>query len=202
MKMIETVDLNTNLLYSKNLNKFHRSFHNIDVLGFYVDKSGLIKNIEGCAIFRTDCNTQGKPLSLQDKIKNPFLVSSIYRGSISDNFYNADILTIKSFNNIKSFLKKYSGQNIGIEFLISDIKYLDNTSIGKRIFDMKWIYELCKRYKFQFILSSGANTYIELISLKVFNIVLEKIDIDVKEYWCDLISWLDNKKITLYYDAE
>ena len=48
-------------------------------------------------------------------------------------------------------------------------------SLGKWFFDMKWIYRLCKKYNFQFILSSGASEYFELIPLKVFNIIFGKI---------------------------
>jgi RNase P/RNase MRP subunit p30 len=102
---------------------------------------------------------------------------------------------VKNLHNIKSLFKKYNGKNIGLEFLISDIRYRDDNDLGKWFFDIKWVYELCKRYNFQFILSSGASTYIDLISLKIFNTILKRIGIESIQYWNDLTVWLDNKKI-------
>lgn len=127
--------------------------------------------------------------------KNIILYSSIFKGSVEDNFYNSDILTVKNLHNIKSLFKKYNGKNIGLEFLISDIRYRDDNDLGKWFFDIKWVYELCKRYNFQFILSSGASRYIDLISLKIFNTILKRIGIESIQYWNDLTVWLDNKKI-------
>jgi hypothetical protein len=99
-------------------------------------------------------------------------------------------------------LKKYNGKNIGIEFLISDIKYCDNDALGKWFYNMKWICEMSKKYNFQFILSSGANLYSELISLKVFNILLKKSDIENRKYWDDLNIWLERKKRGgIFYDT-
>ena len=75
-------------------------------------------------------------------------------------------------------------------------------SLGKWFFDMKWIYRLCKKYNFEFILSSGASEYFELIPIKIFNIILEKLDIEKGKYWNDLNIWLDDKKrSTLFYDT-
>jgi RNase P/RNase MRP subunit p30 len=59
---------------------------------------------------------------------------------------------------------------------------------------MTWIYRLCKKYDFEFILSSGASEYFELIPIKIFNIILENLDIEKGKYWNDLNIWLDDKK--------
>lgn len=202
MKKIKTVDLNTNLLYSEKLIEFHRSFYGLDALGFYINRYLLNQNIKENVIFRVDSADKQNCFNfLSCGMSTPYLKSTIFKGNIVDSFYDTDLFTIKDLYNIKSLLKKYRGKSIGIEFLISDIKYLDNTSLGKRIFDLKWIYDICKKYSFQFILSSGASAYFELISLRVFNVLLEKIGIDVNEYWHDLINWLDDKKVTLYYDS-
>ncbi len=128
--------------------------------------------------------------------KNFILNSSTFKGCVDDNFYNIDILTVKNLHNLKFLLKKYTGKNIGIEFLISDVRYRDNDELGKWFSTVKWVYELCKKYNFQFILSSGANRYFDLISIRVFNTILKRIDIDDRQYWNDLNIWLDDKKIT------
>ncbi|MBA3749654.1 MAG: hypothetical protein H0X03_01925 [Nitrosopumilus sp.] len=202
VKIIKAVDLNTNLLYSENLIKFLKVFFDICILGVCSDKNiDILDNHENIILRKKYGALVG--LNIQDsKNKNLFLTSSIFKGNIDENFHNVDILTISSLNNIKSLLKKYNGKNIGIEFLISDLKYYDNNELGKWFFNLKWIYELCKKYNFQFILSSGANMYSELISSKVFNTILRKMDIENIAYWIDLNIWLDDKKKGgIYYDT-
>jgi hypothetical protein len=191
------VDLNTNLLYSDKLIQVLKSFFGIDILGFYFDKNMCINGKQEHIILRKNFDSLNS-LSMKDisNNKNFILNSSIFKGSVDDNFYNSDILTVKNLHNIKSLFKKYNGKNIGLEFLISDIRYRDNNDLGKWFFDVKWVYELCKRYNFQFILSSGAKRYIDLISLKIFNTILKRIGIENRQYWNDLTVWLDNKKIT------
>ena len=63
-----------------------------------------------------------------------FIKGSIFKGNSDENFYDVDILTIKSLNNIKPLLKKYNGNNIGIEFLITDIRCYNNDESGKMVF--------------------------------------------------------------------
>lgn len=181
--------------------KFLKSFFDIDILGFYYDKNKTIFGNQENIVLRTNYASITDYSVKCVKNKNFFLISSIFEGNTREHFYNVDILTIKYLYGIKSFLKKYNGKNIGIEFLISDIRYRDSNELGKWFFDMKWIYELCKKYDFQFILSSGANNYAELISLKVFNILLEKMDIENRKYWQDLEYWLDQKKSAYIYDS-
>jgi hypothetical protein len=197
IKIFKIADLNTNLLYSDKLIQVLKSFFGIDILGFYFDKNMCINGKQEHIILRKNFDSLNS-LSMKDisNNKNFILNSSIFKGSVDDNFYNSDILTVKNLHNIKSLFKKYNGKNIGLEFLISDIRYRDNNDLGKWFFDVKWVYELCKRYNFQFILSSGAKRYIDLISLKIFNTILKRIGIENRQYWNDLTVWLDNKKIT------
>jgi hypothetical protein len=169
-------------------------------LGLYIDKDLINTNPKENIAFR---NTfyQLNDFIKDDNVFNSLLTSSLFTGNISENYYNIDILTIKSLINIKSLLKKYNGKNLGIEFLITDIKYYDNKILGKWFFDIKWVYELCKKYGAQLILSSGACSYWELVSLKVFNIVLEKIGIQKNKYWLELSTWLNDKQgVFRYYD--
>ncbi len=188
------MDLNISLLYSENLIKILKNYFGMDILGFYFNKNTCILDRQENIVLRKNYGSLNDSNIKDGKSKNFFLISSIFKGRIDEGFYNADILTVKSLLNIKSFFKKYNGKNIGIEFLISDIRYCDNNELGKWFFDMKWIYELCNKYNFQFILSSGANRYFELISTKVFNTILEKVNIENRKYWTDLNSWLNDKK--------
>jgi hypothetical protein len=203
IKIIKTVDINTNLLYSENLIKFLTVFFDLGIVGVCFDKNPHILDKKENIVLRKRYGSLSSSNIQDSKNKNFFLISSIFKGNFDENFHNVDILTIKNLDNIKSLLKKFNGKNIGIEFLISDIKYYDNNELGKWFVDLKWIYELCKKYNFQFILSSGANMYFDLISSKVFNTILKKMDIENIAYWSNLNNWLDNKKRgEMYYDTQ
>ncbi len=200
-KHVKTIDLNTNLLYSEKSINFFKTFFGFDIFGVGVDINIPLLDKQESIVLRKkyDSNTFN---TKDNKNKFFFIKSSIFKGSSDENFYDVDILTIKSLNNIKPLLKKYNGNNIGIEFLITDIRYYNNDELGKWFFDMKWIYGLCKKYNFKFILSSGASEYFDLLPIKIFNIILEKLDIEKGEYWNDLNIWLDDKKRSnLFYDT-
>lgn len=171
-------------------------------MGLYISKDLIKTNPKENVSFRSTFYQTNDFIKGDNGFKS-LLSSSFFTGNIGENYYNIDILTIKSITNIKSLLKKYAGKNLGIEFLLSDIKYYDNNSLGKWFSDIKWIYELCKKYNAQFILSSGACSYYELVSLRVFNIILEKIGIQKKKYWLELSTWLNEKQgIFSYYDSD
>lgn len=189
------MDLNINLFYSENLKNFLKNFFGIDVLGMRFDCNPYspVKEKDNIVQRIYPGSTKGTHIG-ESKNECFFLISSIFRGNADENFYNVDVLTIKTLSSIKSLLKKYNGKNIGIEFLVSDVKYCDNHELGKWFYNIKWIYEMCKKYNFQFILSSGANMYCELISSRIFNLMLKKSEIENKKYWSDLNTWLDRKK--------
>ena len=170
-------------------------------MGLYISKDLIKANPKENISFRSTFY-QANDFIKGDNVFKSLLSSSFFTGNIGENYCTIDILTIKSITNVKSLLKKYAGKNLGIEFLISDIKYCDNNSLGKWFSDIKWIYELCKKYNAQFILSSGACSYCELVSLRVFNIILEKIGIQKKKYWLELSTWLNEKQgVFSYYDS-
>lgn len=202
MAIIKAIDLNINLFYSEKLINYLKNFFGIDILGMHFDNGSHIAVKEKDNIVQR--RSRGSPKSPkigESKNGGFFLIGSVFKGNADENFHNVDVLTIKNPSNIKSLLKKYNGKNIGIEFLVSDVKYCDNRELGKWFYNMKWIYEVCEKYKFQFILSSGANMYWELVSSKIFNILLKKTDIDNKKYWNDLNIWLEAKKRAgIFYD--
>jgi hypothetical protein len=201
-KNVKTIDLNTNLLYSEKSINFFKTFFGLDVFGVCVDKNMPLLDKQESIVLRKKRGS--KTFNAKDSKDNFFFIkSSIFEGNSNEIFYDIDVLTIKSLNNIKPLLKKYNGSNIGIEFLINDIRYYNNDELGKWFFDMKWIYRLCKKYNLEFILSSGASVYYELMPIKIFNIILEKLDIEKGKYWDDLNIWLDDKKrSTLFYDTK
>src|SRR5689334_18535470 len=111
VKLIKTIDLNTNLLYSDYLIKFYRSFYGIDALGIYINKFPLIQNLKENVIFRINADKKNTFGFMHDKVQKPLLTSSTFTGNVVDNFHNADILTVKNLNNIATILKKHRGKN-------------------------------------------------------------------------------------------
>ncbi len=129
-----------------------------------------------------------------------FLYYQDFLGNLDNTYGNTDILTINDFFNSKNLLKKLSGKNIGFEFLVSKLRYLDISQIGRWFSYMKYFYGLCKRYRHQLILSSGAKNIYELISLRIINSILDKLEVSSTEYWSDLNQWLSRKKRGMIYD--
>jgi RNase P/RNase MRP subunit p30 len=113
-----------------------------------------------------------------------------------------DILLLNSPFNYKSVLRKLAGKNIGFEILISKLKYCNSYEVGAWFSEVKYIHYLCKKYRHQLILSSGASNAYELISAKMFNSFLNKLDISPNEYWSSLNEWLENKHRGIVYDLE
>ena len=204
MTIIKTIDLNINLFYSENLVNFLKNFFGIDVLGMHFDNDFYIAvKKKDIIVQRRNHGSPKSPQTGESKNGGFFLIGSVFKGNADENFYNVDVLTIKNLSNIKSLLKKYNGKNIGIEFLVSDVRHCNNHELGKWFYNMKWIHEMCKKYNFQFILSSGANMYWELVSSKIFNILLIKSDIENKKYWNELNIWLETKKrVGIFYDSD
>ena len=154
MKYVKIIDLNTNLLYSEKSMNFFKTFFGLDIFGVCVDNNITMLDKQESIILRKNCDSSNTLNGNDSKNKFFFIKSSIFNGNSDESFHDIDVLTIKSLNNIKPLLKKYNGNNIGIEFLINDIRYYNNDELGKWFFDMTWIYRLCKKYNFEFILYS------------------------------------------------
>ena len=119
-----------------------------------------------------------------------------------DNIYsNTDIFTINDFFNPKNLLRKLTGKNIGFEFMVSKLRYLSTSQVGRWFSYMKYFYDLCKRYGHQLILSSGAKNIFELTSSRVINSILDRLEVSSTEYWADLNQWLSRKKRGMIYDS-
>ncbi|WP_148687163.1 hypothetical protein [Candidatus Nitrosocosmicus hydrocola] len=111
-----------------------------------------------------------------------------------------DILVLNGSMYNKSLFQKLAGKNIGFEILISNLKYRNSYEVGKWFSDVKYIHYLCKKYRHQLILSSGACNVYELISTKIFDSFLSKLDISSDDYWFSLHKWLENKNRGIVYD--
>ena len=129
-----------------------------------------------------------------------YLYYQDFLGNLDNTYGNTDILTINDFFNPKNLLRKLSGKNIGFEFLVSKLRYLDTSHVGRWFSFMKYFYSLCKRYGHQFILSSGAKNIYELFSSRMINSLLDKLEVSSTEYWSDLNQWLPRKKRGMIYD--
>ena len=130
-----------------------------------------------------------------------YLYYQDFQENLDNTYGNTDILIINDFFNPKNLLRKLSGKNIGFEFLVSKLRYLDTSQVGRWFSYMKYFYSLCKRYGHQLILSSGAKNIYELISSRMINSILDKLEVSSTEYWSDLNQWLSRKKRGMIYDS-
>lgn len=188
------IDLNTYFDINDKIMDFYKNFYNIDIVGFRCSKKTLL-NHRNSVIFRTKNDLDHN----FEKCGFFYLVESNFTGNININYSNTDIITINKFNDVKSLLKKLSGKNLGIEFLLSDLNAYKNLEIGTWIHTVQYFYNLCKKYCHQFIISSGARNIYDVPSSKIFNIFLEKINIDTDRYWNEVNEWLDIKKRGFIY---
>lgn len=141
-----------------------------------------------------------KPDIITAKNNHFYLYYQDLQGDLDSTYGNTDILTINDFFNPKNLLTKLSGKNMGFEFLVSKLRYLDTSQVGRWFSYMKYFYGLCKRYGHQLILSSGAKNAYEIISLRMINAILDRLEVSSTEYWSDLNQWLSRKKRGMIYD--
>jgi len=130
-----------------------------------------------------------------------YLYYQDFLGNLDNTYGNTDILTINDFFNPKNPLRKLTGKNIGFEFMVSKLRYLSTSQVGRWFSYMKYFYGLCKRYGHQLIISSGAKNIFELTSSRVINSILDRLEVSSTEYWADLNQWLSRKKRGMIYDS-
>ena len=155
-----------------------------------MDKDSLVLRIQ---------NTKSGIITAKDNYF--YLYYQDFLGDLDNTYGNTDILTISDFFNPKDLLRKLSGKNIGFEFLVSKLRYLDTPQVGRWFSYIKYFYGLCKRYGHQLILSSGAKNIYEIISLRMINAILDRLEVSATEYWSDLNQWLSRKKRGIIYDS-
>ena len=152
----------------------------IDVIGTDYAGEISIDNI----IYRID----RKPTELTSY---PYLVvcKKIEEISIS----TTDILVVDDFKRIEDRLKRSVRKRIGLEVTVSRARKQDGPNIGKWFKQIRNLYKFCKLNDYQFILSSGANSALEMVSGRSFESILKICDIKPENYWKDLTEWLEAK---------
>jgi hypothetical protein len=190
------IDLSVGFPFPQETLPFIKKFFSIDIMGIYessspgIDKDSIVLRIKNTKQGITTIKKNHFYLYYQDFIDN-----------IGNTYGNTDILTINDFFNPKNSLMKLSGKNIGFEFLISKLRNLDTLQVGRWFSYIKYFYGLSKRYGHQLILSSGAKNIYELVSLRVINSILDRLEVSSAEYWSDLNQWLSRKKRGMIYDS-
>ena len=152
----------------------------IDVIGTDYAGEISIDNI----IYRID----RKPTELTSY---PYLVvcKKIEEISIS----TTDILVVDDFKRIEDHLKRNVRKRIGLEVTVSRARKQDGPNIGKWFKQIRYLYKFCKLNEYQFILSSGANSELEMVSGRSFDSILKICDIKPEQYWQDLAEWIETK---------
>ena len=189
------IDLSVGFSFPQGTISFIKKFFSLDVMGIYDTSSSAIE--KDSLVLRIENTKQGITTIKKNYI---YLYYQDFLGNLDNTYGNTDILTINDFFNPKNLLRKLSGKNIGFEFLVSKLRYLDTSQVGRWFSYMKYFYSLCKRYGHQFILSSGAKNIYELFSSRMINSILDKLEVSSTEYWSDLNQWLPRKKRGMIYD--
>ena len=189
------IDLSVGFSFPQGTISFIKKFFSLDVMGIYDTSSLAIE--KDSLVLRIENTKQGITTIKKNYI---YLYYQDFQENLDNTYGNTDILTINDFFNPKNLLRKLSGKNIGFEFLVSKLRYLDTSHVGRWFSFMKYFYSLCKRYGHQFILSSGAKNIYELFSSRMINSILDKLEVSSIEYWSDLNQWLPRKKRGMIYD--
>jgi hypothetical protein len=153
----------------------------LDIIGIDSNYSTNIKPVENI-ILRMD-----KKYPMADYY--PYLI-------VSDNIKTldgkTDLFLIDPFQR-KDAIKSKAKRGLGVEISIAFAKKLNATMVGKWLKEVKSIYEFCKSNDCQFILSSGARSFNELVSARSFESILKLIGVSPKNYWNEITEWLYTK---------
>jgi RNase P/RNase MRP subunit p30 len=104
-----------------------------------------------------------------------------------------DILVVDDFKRIEDGLKRRVRKRIGLEVTVSRARKQDGPNIGKWFRQIRNLYKFCNLNDYQFILSSGANSELEMVSGRSFDSILKICDIKPEQYWWDLAEWIETK---------
>ena len=121
----------------------------------------------------------------------PYLIVCKRIEEISNS--NIDILVIEDFRRIEDNLKRRGRKKIGLEVTVSDGRNQNGLYIGKWFNQIRNLYKFCQLNDYQFILSSGANSALEMVSGRSFDSILKICDIKPEQYWRDLEEWIEAK---------
>ena len=140
------------------------------------------------SITTTSTNTTTYPyLVVSEKIDELLLSSS-----------SIDIFVVTAFKEINDNLKKKvrKKRGIGLEVSLADLRKSDGLQVGKWFNQIRDLYKFCRSSNCQFILSSGANSVVEMVSGRSFDSILRICDIKPEHYWRELGEWIESKSHT------
>lgn len=140
------------------------------------------------SITTTSTNTTTYPyLVVSEKIDELLLSSS-----------SIDIFVVTAFKDINDNLKKKvrKKRGIGLEVSLADLRKSDGLQVGKWFNQIRDLYKFCRSSNSQFILSSGANSVVEMVSGRSFDSILRMCDIKPEHYWPELRQWIESKSHT------
>ena len=120
------IDLSVGFSFPDTTRSFIKKFFSIDVLGIYDNR--LLDNEKDSLVLRIQNTKQGL---ITTKNNYFYLYYQDFQGNLDNTYGNTDILTIYDFFNSKNLLKKLAGKNIGFEFMVSKLRYLNVSDLGK-----------------------------------------------------------------------
>ncbi len=120
-----------------------------------------------------------------------YLVVADTLEQLSTASFVPNLIVVKDFQKIKSFVKnkKYKSK-IALEVLLSDIRRRDGIRVGRWFKEVTDLYKFTKRFGYQFVISSGANSIWEMISAQCIESIMKICDIPPRTYWQDLEDWI------------
>jgi hypothetical protein len=196
------IDLSINFECDDETVAFIKKFLHINKIGLVGNKRPISTlNISNRESIILKINNVNRPMIDEHK-GSMYLVYENLANNADQKGTGYDVLVVNSPVHCEPVLQKLGGKSIGLEFQISKLKYCNSYEIGKWFSEVKYIHYLCKKYRHQLILSSGASNTYELLSAKIFNSFLNKLDISPEEYWSGLNDWLENKLRGIVYDIE
>lgn len=109
-----------------------------------------------------------------------------------DDTPRVDILSLKNFARAKERLKKKKG-GAGIEITVAQARKMDAAGVARWISDASDLYQFCKSSRFQFILSSGAESPASAVSGQSLDALLKMMGIDPQRHWQEMEEWLESR---------
>ena len=122
----DIIDLSFDFSFPQETISFIKKFFSIDVMGIYyssalgTDKDSIVLRIE---------NTKQDITTIKQNYF--YLYYQDFKENLDNIYSNTDIFTINDFFNPKNLLRKLTGKNIGFEFMVSKLRYLSTSQVGR-----------------------------------------------------------------------
>lgn len=100
------------------------------------------------------------------------------------------MLAVRDVRRAREKLKK-ARPGTGLEIAVTPARKM--ASAGRWFSDVRELYGLCQSLRCQFILSSGASSYSEMVSGQSFDAILRTCGIDPQRHWRDMAAWLSSR---------